>query len=137
MRIRLARHDLLACSEPAPSRSFDTAESSNQLIPVSLDLLAELAAIDRCERRALSRRKLAIRALDTARAKATSSSKSQPGNGVWVPCDDLAPSSGYIHEVENGDNAVFRSNDDRTVLVDCVTSVFQLRHSLRQKCRKI
>ena len=48
-----------------------------------------------------------------------------------------APSSGYIHEVENGNNAVFGNNDDRAVLVDCVIGIFQFWHSLRQKCRKI
>lgn len=47
-----------------------------------------------------------------------------------------AVSSGYIHEVENGNNAVFGNNDDRAVLVDCVIGVFQLWHSLRQNCRK-
>ncbi|MGB8305613.1 MAG: hypothetical protein WCE36_17350, partial [Pseudolabrys sp.] len=31
-----------------------------------------------------------------------------------------ALSSGYIHKVENGNNAVFGNNDNRAVLVDCV-----------------
>jgi hypothetical protein len=48
-----------------------------------------------------------------------------------------APSSGYIQEVENGNNAVFGNNDNRAVLVDCVIGVFQLWHLLRQNCRKI
>jgi hypothetical protein len=46
-------------------------------------------------------------------------------------------SSGYIHEVENGNNAVFGNKDDRAALVDCVIDVFQLWHFLRQNCRKI
>ncbi|MGC1981778.1 MAG: hypothetical protein WA711_13765, partial [Pseudolabrys sp.] len=48
-----------------------------------------------------------------------------------------APSSGYIHEVEDGNNTVFGNNDNRAVLVDCVIGVFQFWHSLRQNCRKI
>jgi hypothetical protein len=67
VRIRQARHDLLARSEPASSRSSATPESLNKLIPVSLDVLAELVAIDRYERRALARRKFAIRELDAMR----------------------------------------------------------------------
>ena len=68
-RIRRARHHLLAQNVRREEALNDPASSISEIPPaiISLGLAKQLIAIDRYERRALSRRKFAIRKLDLAR----------------------------------------------------------------------
>ena len=68
-RVRSARHEILSSAIDAPSYE-SPPEGPQKLATVFSDMTRRLAAMDRYERRALSRRKFAIRAFDVERRRA-------------------------------------------------------------------
>ena len=68
-RVRYARHQFL--SDPLSQTSMSTPQGPDKLATILWGEAIKLLAMDRYERRALSRRKFAIRALDEARRRSS------------------------------------------------------------------
>jgi hypothetical protein len=77
IRIRRARHDLIAAAFTHLAGGAEEAVADPGAAPFHVpDLVVRLAAMDRYERRARSRRKFAIRAFNAARRSAPGATQS-------------------------------------------------------------